>query len=88
MRKLLGLVGLGAALTYFFDPQQGRGRRAQARDRIAAFFRSRARQGERIGRAASAQAEGRPEGEAPPGGAEAAARRRHPHPEGRDGDLP
>ena len=58
MRKLLGLVGLGAALTYFLDPQQGRGRRAQARDRIAAFFRSRARQGERIGRAASAQAEG------------------------------
>jgi osmotically-inducible protein OsmY len=58
MRKLLGLVGLGAALTYFFDPQQGRGRRAQTRDRIAAFFRSRARQGERIGRSASAQAEG------------------------------
>jgi osmotically-inducible protein OsmY len=58
MRKLLGLVGLGAALTYFFDPQQGRGRRAQARDRIAAFFRSRVRQSERIGRAASAQAEG------------------------------
>ncbi|MGH3081266.1 MAG: BON domain-containing protein [Gaiellaceae bacterium] len=58
MRKLLGLVGLGAALTYFFDPQQGRGRRAQARDRIAAFFRSRVRQGERISRAASAEAEG------------------------------
>jgi osmotically-inducible protein OsmY len=58
MRKLLGLVGLGAALTYFFDPQQGRGRRAQTRDRIAAFFRSRVRQGERIGRTASAEAEG------------------------------
>ena len=58
MRKLLGLVGLGAALTYFFDPQQGRRRRAMAQDRIAAFFRHRARKAEQVGRAASAQAEG------------------------------
>jgi osmotically-inducible protein OsmY len=58
MRKVLGLVGLGAALTYFFDPQQGRRRRAMAGDRIAAFFRRRARQGEQLGRSASAQAEG------------------------------
>jgi osmotically-inducible protein OsmY len=58
MRKVLGLVGLGAALTYFFDPQQGRGRRAEARDRIAAFFRRRLREGERLGRTASAEAEG------------------------------
>jgi osmotically-inducible protein OsmY len=54
----LGLVGLGAALSYFFDPDQGRRRRAMARDRIAAFFRQSARRGGRIGRAASAQAEG------------------------------
>jgi osmotically-inducible protein OsmY len=58
MRKVLGLVGLGAALTYFFDPQQGRRRRAMAGDRIASFFRRRARQGEQFGRDASAQAEG------------------------------
>jgi len=58
MRRLFGLIGLGAALTYFFDPQQGRGRRAEARDRIAGFFRRRVRQGERLGRSASAQAEG------------------------------
>ena len=58
MRKLLGLVGIGAALTYFFDPDQGRRRRAMGRDRVAAFFRRRARQGEQLGRAASAQAEG------------------------------
>ncbi len=58
MRKLLGLVGLGAGLTYFFDPQQGRRRRAMAGDRIAGFFRRRVRQGERLGRGASAQAEG------------------------------
>jgi osmotically-inducible protein OsmY len=58
MRRLLGLIGIGAALTYFFDPQQGRGRRAQARDRVTGFFRRRVRQTERLGRAASAQAEG------------------------------
>jgi osmotically-inducible protein OsmY len=58
MRKLLGLVGLGAALTYFLDPQQGRSRRAQASDRIAAFARRRYRQGGRLSRAASAEAEG------------------------------
>jgi osmotically-inducible protein OsmY len=58
MRRLLGLIGLGAALTYFFDPQQGRRRRAMARDRFAAFFRRRARKAEQVGRAASAQAEG------------------------------
>ena len=58
MRKLLGLVGLGAALTYFFDPEQGRRRRAMTRDRIAGFFRRRVRETERLGRSASAQAEG------------------------------
>jgi osmotically-inducible protein OsmY len=58
MKKLFGLVGLGAALTYFFDPEQGRRRRAMTGDRIAGFFRRRARQGERLGRGVSAQAEG------------------------------
>ena len=58
MRRKLGLIGLGAALTYFFDPDQGRRRRAMARDRIAAFFRQSARRSERIGRAASSQAGG------------------------------
>jgi len=58
MRKLLGLVGLGAALTYFFDPEQGRRRRAMTRDRFVAFFRRRKRETERLSRSASAQAEG------------------------------
>jgi osmotically-inducible protein OsmY len=58
MRKLLGLIGLGAALTYFFDPSQGRRRRAMAQDRLAAFFRQTARRGEQVGRAASSQAGG------------------------------
>jgi osmotically-inducible protein OsmY len=57
MRKLIGLIGIGAALTYFFDPQQGRRRRTMARDKVAAFFRSRAREGERIAGSASAQAD-------------------------------
>jgi osmotically-inducible protein OsmY len=49
MRKLLTLAGLGAALTYFFDPQSGALRRAMARDRVFAFFR---RRGRELGRAA------------------------------------
>jgi osmotically-inducible protein OsmY len=49
MRKLLTLAGLGAALTYFFDPQSGTRRRAMARDRVLAFFRH---QGRDLGRAA------------------------------------
>ena len=57
MRKLLGLVALGAALKYFFDPQEGRRRRALVQDRIAGFFQSRAGKAEDVGRAASAQAE-------------------------------
>jgi osmotically-inducible protein OsmY len=58
MRKLLGLIGLGAALSYFFDPQNGRRRRAMATDRFTAFFRRRARRAEQLGRAVSSQAEG------------------------------
>lgn len=58
MRKLLGLIGLGAALSYFFDPQNGRRRRAMAGDRFTAFFRHRARRAEELGRAVSSQAEG------------------------------
>jgi osmotically-inducible protein OsmY len=58
MRRLLGLIGLGAALTYFLDPQQGRRRRALARDKVGAFYRRRVRQGERFGRTASAGAQG------------------------------
>jgi osmotically-inducible protein OsmY len=58
MRKLLGLIGLGAALTYFFDPQQGRRRRAMAKDRIAAMFRRTAQRGESLGSGVSAEAQG------------------------------
>ena len=35
MRKLLGLVGLAAALTYFFHPEQGARRRAMLKNKVA-----------------------------------------------------
>jgi osmotically-inducible protein OsmY len=58
MRRLLGLAAIAAAVTYFFNPQEGARRRAEARDRIAGFFRSRVREGEQLKQSASAQAEG------------------------------
>jgi osmotically-inducible protein OsmY len=53
MLRLIRYVGLGALLAYFFDPENGRRRRALARDRIPAYFR---RMNERAGQA-SAKAE-------------------------------
>jgi osmotically-inducible protein OsmY len=58
MRRLLGVAGAVAALTYFFDANSGAGRRAMLRDRTLAFFRGRARKGERAGRAVAAEAYG------------------------------
>jgi hypothetical protein len=45
--KALAAAGAVVALTYFFDPQMGRTRRAKARDRAAAMIRRVAR---RVGR--------------------------------------
>ena len=58
MLRTLRFAALGAALVYFFDPQNGRRRRAQAKDRIPAFFRGKARHAERLGRTAQSQAYG------------------------------
>jgi osmotically-inducible protein OsmY len=41
MRKLIAVAGLGAGLTYFFDPDNGARRRTEAGDRVRAFFRHR-----------------------------------------------
>ena len=55
----IGLGGLaGGALVYLFDPEQGRARRAKARDQIGALARRGTREAERVGRRASAQAQG------------------------------
>jgi osmotically-inducible protein OsmY len=58
MRKLLTFAGLGAALTYFFDPQSGARRRALVRDRTLAFFRRRARDASRMATGVQADAKG------------------------------
>ena len=47
--RFFRLAGLGAALMYFFDPQQGNRRRSMLRDRTSAVFR---RAGRRAGGAA------------------------------------
>lgn len=44
MKKLLGLIGLTAALTYFFHPDQGPRRRAMVRGRIQGLL-TRAQEG-------------------------------------------
>jgi osmotically-inducible protein OsmY len=56
--RKLRLAAVGAALMYFFDPQDGRRRRNMARDRVLAFFRERGRQAARAGRAVSTEAYG------------------------------
>lgn len=54
------LIGgaVGALLSYFFDPQRGRSRRAQARDRLMGLLRRGGRRAERLGRRVGAEAYG------------------------------
>ena len=58
MRRITGLAAVGAAAMYFFDPQEGRRRRALAKDRTAGLFRGAWRKTERAGRGVSAEAYG------------------------------
>ena len=58
MRFKALFAALGAGVMYFFDPQQGRRRRAMVRDRVPAFFRQGGRRAERAARAISAEAYG------------------------------
>jgi osmotically-inducible protein OsmY len=51
-------AALGAALAYFFDPQNGNRRRKMTVDRAAGFFRGGARRAERAGRGVTAEAYG------------------------------
>ena len=51
-------AALGAALAFFFDPNNGRRRRALAVDRTGGFFRRRVRQAERVRGAVAAEAYG------------------------------
>jgi osmotically-inducible protein OsmY len=51
-------AAIGAALTWFFDPQNGARRRNMTRDRILAFFRQGGRKAERAGRGVAASAYG------------------------------
>jgi osmotically-inducible protein OsmY len=43
MKRILSLAALVAALTYFFDRENGKRRRRMAADRTAGFFRRKAR---------------------------------------------
>jgi osmotically-inducible protein OsmY len=56
-KLLITIAGTGAA-AYFLDPDQGKRRRHLAQDRLAAFYRQRARNTERAARAASSYAAG------------------------------
>jgi osmotically-inducible protein OsmY len=58
MKRLLGIGAAIAALTYFYDPQNGARRRNTARDRVVAFFRQSGRKAGRAGRGVAAEAYG------------------------------
>jgi osmotically-inducible protein OsmY len=56
MLRLIRYVGLGALIAYFFDPDNGRGRRAKAQQRIPALLRRATQRVEQAGRSANAKA--------------------------------
>ena len=58
MLRKIRLMGLGALLAYFFDPDNGRRRRAMARDRIPAFVRGMSKSAQRTGGTVAAKAGG------------------------------
>ena len=57
-KKVGAATGVGAAVAYFFDPDQGNRRRSVAQDRVAGALRTVFRRGERAARYAGSQAYG------------------------------
>ena len=59
MKRLSAIwAGIGAGLMFFFDPNEGRRRRAMTKDRTAGYFLRLGRKSARAGRAVSAEAYG------------------------------
>jgi osmotically-inducible protein OsmY len=58
MLRLFRYIGLGALVAYFFDPENGRRRRALARERIPALLRRSTEHVERAGKGVSVEAQG------------------------------
>ena len=58
MMRFLRFGALGAALVYFFDPQNGARRRNTTRDRLLSLFRRGGRQAASAGQAVAAEAQG------------------------------
>ena len=58
MKKLLTLAGLAAGLTYLFDPQRGRARRAQLQSRIGGMFGGRGGDASQVTSTATGPAQG------------------------------
>jgi|SRR5215210_5145694 len=56
MKRLLGIGAAIAALTYFFDPQNGARRRNMTRDQVLAFFRRGSGKAAQTGRSLTSQA--------------------------------
>jgi osmotically-inducible protein OsmY len=58
MRRLLAFATAAAAVTYFFDPQNGARRRNVTRDRVLSFFRQSSRKAGHAGRSVASEAYG------------------------------
>lgn len=58
MKRILGIGAAAAALTWFFDPQNGARRRTTTRDRFLAFLRQGGKKAGRARRAVAAEAYG------------------------------
>lgn len=58
---MLGLIGIGAALAYFLDPERGRTRRAKTADQLGALVRTIGDRSVRVSRRVTSDVEGKVE---------------------------